>query len=80
VWDGDGGDPAKDGGVGQLVLELVHGHGHVARLLRTRVQVPDAQLLLYSVLQPFFPTNVQPYSQRFGIVRSAKKCRHCILS
>jgi len=36
----DGRDSPKDGGVGQLVFELVHGHGHVSRLLRTAVKVP----------------------------------------
>jgi hypothetical protein len=60
VWDGDGGDPAKDGGVGQLVLELVHGHGHVARLLRTRVQVPDARYYYTPSCNLFFLPTFSP--------------------
>jgi len=41
----NGCDPPEDGGVGQLVLELVHRHGHVAGLLRTRVQVPKKHVI-----------------------------------
>jgi len=40
VVDGEGGDTAEKVLVGQLVIELVHGHGHVTRLGRARVQVP----------------------------------------
>ena len=38
--NGEGGDAAEDVFVGQLVLELVDGHGHVTRLGGAAVQVP----------------------------------------
>ena len=44
VSHSDGGDTAEDGCVGQLVLELIHRHRHVARLLRARVHVPENML------------------------------------